>query len=200
MRDVVGLYVDPPEHAVVFCVDEKPRIQALERTAPLLPMQPGQTERRSFDYRRHGTTSLFAALDVKTGKVLGQLHRRHRSAEFLQFLRRIDAEVPEDQDVHLILDNYSTHKAPRIRRWLARHPRFHLHFTPTYAVSSMSGWTRSKQTASGSAPPAPWPATGRAQARPHVAGAPVERPQRPATAPRFRPGCHPPSAVPGIVS
>ena len=130
VRDVVGLYVDPPEHAVVFCVDEKPQIQALERTAPLLPMQPGQVERRSFDYRRHGTTSLFAALDVKTGKVPGQLHRRHRSAEFLQFLRRIDAEVPEDQDVHLILDNYSTHKAPRIRRWLARHPRFHLHFTP----------------------------------------------------------------------
>ena len=133
VRDIVGLYVDPPEHAVVFCVDEKPQIQALERTAPLLPMQPGQAERRSFDYRRHGTTSLFAALDVKTGKVLGQLHRRHRSAEFLQFLRRIDAEVPEDQDVHLILDNYSTHKAPRIRRWLARHPRFHLHFTPTYS-------------------------------------------------------------------
>lgn len=131
VRDVVGLYVDPPEHAVVFCVDEKPQIQALERTAPLLPMQPGQAGRRSFDYRRHGTTSLFAALDVKTGRVPGQLHRRHRSVEFLKFLRRIDAEVPEGRDVHLILDNYSTRRAPRIRRWLARHPRFHLHFTPT---------------------------------------------------------------------
>lgn len=133
VRDIVGLYVNPPEHAVVFCVDEKPQIQALERTAPLLPMQPGQPERRSFDYRRHGTTSLFAALDVKTGTVIGQLHRRHRSVEFEKFLKRIDDETPAGLDVHLILDNYSTHKSPRIRRWLARHPRFHLHFTPTYS-------------------------------------------------------------------
>ena len=132
VRDIVGLYINPPEHAVVFCVDEKPQIQALERTAPLLPMQPGQVERRSFDYRRHGTTSLFAALDVKTGKVPGQIHRRHRSVEFLKFLRRIDAEVPAGRKVHLILDNYSTHKSPRIRRWLTAHPRFKLHFTPTY--------------------------------------------------------------------
>ena len=133
VRDIVGLYVNPPEHAVVFCVDEKPQIQALERTAPLLPMQPGQPERRSFDYRRHGTTSLFAALDVKTGTVIGELYRRHRSIEFEKFLKRIDAETPAGLDVHLILDNYSTHKSPRIRRWLARHPRFHLHFTPTYS-------------------------------------------------------------------
>ncbi len=133
VRDVVGLYVAPPEHAVVFCVDEKPQIQALERTAPLLPMLPGQAERRSFDYRRHGTTRLFAALDVKTGTVIGQLHRRHRSVEFEKFLKRIDDETPAELDVHLILDNYSTHRSPRIRRWLARHPRFHLHFTPTYS-------------------------------------------------------------------
>jgi len=133
VRDIVGLYVNPPEHAVVFCVDEKPQIQALERTAPLLPMQPGQVERRTFDYRRHGTTSLFAALDVKTGTVIGELHRRHRSVEFEKFLKRIDAETPTGLDIHLILDNYSTHKSPRTRRWLARHPRFHLHFTPTYS-------------------------------------------------------------------
>ena len=133
VRDIVGLYVNPPEHAVVFCVDEKPQIQALERTAPRLPMQPGQAERRTFDYRRHGTTSLFAALDVKTGTVIGELHRRHRSVEFEKFLRRIDAETPAGLDIHLILDNYSTHKSPRTRRWLARHPRFHLHFTPTYS-------------------------------------------------------------------
>ncbi len=133
VRDIVGLYINPPEHAVVFCVDEKPQIQALERTAPLLPMQPGQPERRTFDYRRHGTTSLFAALDVKTGAVIGELHRRHRSIEFEKFLKRIDAETPAELNVHLILDNYSTHKTPRIRRWLARHPRFHLHFTPTYS-------------------------------------------------------------------
>ena len=133
VRDIVGLYVNPPEHAVVFCVDEKPQIQALERTAPLLPMQPGQVERRTFDYRRHGTTSLFAALDVKTGTVIGELHRRHRSVEFEKFLKRIDAETPAGLDIHLILDNYSTHKSPRTRRWLARHPRFHRHFTPTYS-------------------------------------------------------------------
>ena len=131
VRDIVGLYVNPPEHAVVFRVGEKPQIQALERTAPLLPMQAGQAERRSFDYRRHGTTSLFAALDVKTGTIIGEQYRRHRSIEFEKFLKRINAETPARLDVHLILDNYSTHKSPRIRRWLARHPRFHLHFTPT---------------------------------------------------------------------
>ena len=133
VRDIVGLYVNPPEHAVVLCVDEKPQIQALDRTAPLLPMQPGQPERRTYDYRRHGTTALFAALDVKTGNVIGALHRRHRAIEFEKFLKRIDTETPADLDIHLILDNYSTHKAPRIRRWLAGHPRFHLHFTPTYS-------------------------------------------------------------------
>ena len=133
VRDIVGLYVNSPEHAVVFCVDEKPQIQALEHTAPLLPMQPGQAERRTFDYRRHGTTSLFAALDVKTGTVIGELHRRHRSVEFEKFLKHIDAETPAELDIRLVLDNCSTHKSPRIRRWLARHPRFHLHFPPTYS-------------------------------------------------------------------
>jgi transposase len=132
VRDIVGLYMNPPTHAVVLCVDEKAQIQALDRTQPLLPMRPGQIERRTHDYRRHGTTSLFAALDVKTSEVLGQLHRRHRSIEFRKFLDAIDAAVPADLDVHLIMDNYGTHKTPPIRRWFAKRPRFHVHFTPTY--------------------------------------------------------------------
>jgi len=132
VRDIVGLYVHPPDHAVVLCVDEKSQIQALDRTAPLLPMRPGQAERRTHDYRRHGTTSLFAALDTKTGKVIGEMHRRHRSIEFRTFLDRIDASVPPELDVHLIMDNYGTHKTPRIRAWLAKRPRVHVHFTPTY--------------------------------------------------------------------
>lgn len=133
IRDIVGLYLHPPDKALVLCVDEKSQVQALDRTQPVLPMRPGQAERRTHDYRRHGTTSLFAALDVAAGKVIGQCHRRHRSVEFRKFLDRIDAEVPADLDVHLILDNYGTHKTPSIHRWLARHPRFHLHFTPTGA-------------------------------------------------------------------
>jgi transposase len=131
VKDIVGLYLDPPERAVVLCVDEKSQIQALNRYQPILPMMPGTPERRSHDYVRHGTTSLFAALDMATGKVIGSLHHRHRAAEFKKFLVRIDEEVPEDLDVHLILDNYATHKTPDIHRWLLRHPRFHLHFTPT---------------------------------------------------------------------
>lgn len=133
VRDVVGLYLNPPEKALVLAVDEKSQIQALDRSQPLLPMRPGQAERRTHDYVRHGTTSLFAALDVASGRVIGQLHRRHRSIEFAKFLDTIDANVPPQLDVHLILDNYGTHKTPRIRRWLLRHPRFHLHFTPTGA-------------------------------------------------------------------
>ena len=133
VRDIVGLYLNPPEHALVLCVDEKSQIQALDRTQPLLPMRPGQVERRTHDYLRHGTTTLFAALDVKTGEVIGQLHRRHRSQEFQRFLRRIDAAVPAELDVHLILDNYGTHKTPAVQRWVTRHPRFHVHFTPTYS-------------------------------------------------------------------
>jgi len=132
VRDIVGLYIDPPEHAVVLCVDEKSQIQALDRTAPLLPMRPGQAERRTHDYKRHGTTSLFAALDVKSGKVIGQTHRRHRSIEFRKFLDRIDASVPPDREVHIVMDNYGTHKTPRICAWFAKRPRFHVHFTPTY--------------------------------------------------------------------
>jgi transposase len=132
VRDIVGLYMNPPEHAVVLCVDEKAQIQALDRTQPLLPMRPGQIERRTHDYRRHGTTSLFAALDIKTSEVLGQLHRRHRSIEFRKFLDAIDHAVPAELDVHLIMDNYGTHKTPPIRRWFAKRPRFHVHFTPTY--------------------------------------------------------------------
>ena len=133
VRDIVGLYLHPPDKALVLCVDEKAQIQALDRTRPLLPMRPGQVERRTHDYRRHGTTSLFAALEVKTGRVIGQLHQRHRAVEFRQFLDTINASVPSHLDVHMILDNYGTHKTARIRRWLLKHPRFHLHFTPTSA-------------------------------------------------------------------
>src|SRR6058998_686840 len=132
VRDIVGLYMNPPEHAVVLCVDEKAQIQALDRAQPLLPMRPGQIERRTHDYVRHGTTSLFAALDVKTSQVIGQLHRRHRSIEFRKFLDTIDAAVPAGLAVHLILDNYGTHKTPLIQRWMAKRPRFYVHFTPTY--------------------------------------------------------------------
>jgi transposase len=131
VRDIVALYLDPPERAAVLCVDEKSQIQALNRYAPILPMMPGTPERRSHDYVRHGTTSLFAALNMATGRVIGSLHRRHRATEFKKFLIRIDEEVPDGLDVHLILDNYATHKTPDIQRWLLRHPRFHLHFTPT---------------------------------------------------------------------
>ena len=133
VRDIVGLYMSPPERALLLCVDEKSQIQALDRSAPLLPMRPGQVERRSHDYERHGTTSLFAALDVATGKVIGSLHRRHRAVEFRKFLDTIDAAVPHNLDVHLILDNYATHKTAVIQRWLAKRPRYHLHFTPTGA-------------------------------------------------------------------
>jgi transposase len=133
VRDIVGLYLNPPDRALVLCVDEKSQIQALDRTQPLLPMRPGQVERRTHDYVRHGTTSLFAALDAKSGKIIGQLQRRHRAIEFRKFLDTIDAAVPGELEVHLILDNYGTHKTPMIHRWLARRPRFHLHFTPTSA-------------------------------------------------------------------
>lgn len=131
--DIVGLYMSPPENAVVLCVDEKAQIQALERSQPVLPMEPGHAERRTHDYLRHGTTTLFAALDIVTGKGIGALHRRHRTTEFLRFLRTIDETVPPDLDVHLVLDNYVTHKTQRVKRWLARRPRFHVHFTPTYS-------------------------------------------------------------------
>jgi transposase len=132
VRDIVGLYMHPPDHAVVFCVDEKSQIQALDRTQPMLPMRPGQLERRTHDYKRHGTTSLFAALELKTSRVIGQLHRRHRSQEFRRFLDTIQANVPSDLDVHIVLDNYGTHKTDIIRKWFAKRPRFHVHFTPTY--------------------------------------------------------------------
>jgi len=133
VRDVVGLYLDPPEKALVLAVDEKSQIQALDRSAPVLPMMPGMPERRTHDYVRYGITTLFAALDVATGTVIGSIHRRHRAAEFKKFLTKLDREVPADLDVHLICDNYSTHKAPTVAAWLAAHPRFHMHFTPTYS-------------------------------------------------------------------
>jgi transposase len=131
VRDIVGLYLNPPTKAMVLCVDEKSQIQALDRTQPVLPLAPGLPERRTHDYVRHGTTTLFAALDLASGNVIGELHRRHRSKEFLAFLRTIDANVPAELDVHLVMDNYGTHKTPSVKGWLARHPRFQVHFTPT---------------------------------------------------------------------
>jgi transposase len=131
VRDVVGLYLDPPERAVVLCVDEKSQIQALDRTQPILPMRPGVPERATHDYKRHGTSTLYAALDLTTGKVIGQLHSRHRAIEFKKFLQTLDAQIPAELTVHLVLDNASTHKTPIIKRWLLAHPRFVLHFTPT---------------------------------------------------------------------
>lgn len=133
VRDIVGLYLDPPDRAVVLCVDEKSQIQALDRTQPLLPMRPGQAERRTHDYKRHGTLSLFAALDVQVGKVIGRCFRRHRAQEFRKFLDTIEANVPDGLDVHLVLDNAGTHKTKLIRNWLAKRPRWHVHFTPTSA-------------------------------------------------------------------
>lgn len=131
VRDVVGLYVSPPEHAIVLCVDEKSQIQALDRSQPLLPMRPGQAARRSHDYKRHGTTSLFAALDIATGQVIGKCFPRHRATEFRRFLDEIEANVPKDLDIHLVMDNYATHKTPLIRAWLAKRPRWQVHLTPT---------------------------------------------------------------------
>jgi transposase len=131
VRDVVGLYLDPPERAVVLCVDVKSQIQALDRTAPILPMRPGTPERATHDYKRSGTSSLYAALNITTGKVIGALHARHRAIEFKKFLQTLDREVPRNLEVHLVLDNASTHKTPAIQRWLVAHPRFVLHFTPT---------------------------------------------------------------------
>src|SRR5450755_3384454 len=133
VRDIVGLYLNPPENAVVLCVDEKSQIQALERTQPMLPMGLGYVEGVTHDYRRHGTTTLFAALDAAKGTVIAQCRRRHRHQEYLDFLREIDKNVPPELDVHVIVDNYATHKHPRVKRWLAARPRFHVHFTPTYA-------------------------------------------------------------------
>jgi transposase len=142
VRDIVGLYLNPPDRALVLAVDEKSQIQALDRSQPLLPMRPGQVERRTHDYIRHGTTTLFAALDIKSGRVIGEVHRRHRAKEFLRFLKTIDRDTPEDLELHLILDNYGTHKTPMIKRWLLTHPRFHLHFTPTGAswINLVESW------------------------------------------------------------
>ncbi len=131
VRDIVGLYLSPPDRALVLCVDEKTEMQALERTQPVLPMRPGQPERRASGYVRHGTSSLFAALDVAAGRVIGRCYRRHRAAEFRDFLDAVDAAVAPEAEVHLVLDNASIHKAPPVRDWLAGHSRYHLHFTPT---------------------------------------------------------------------
>ncbi|HEV2952624.1 MAG TPA: IS630 family transposase [Candidatus Dormibacteraeota bacterium] len=142
VRDIVGLYLNPPESALVLCVDEKAQIQALDRTQPILPMAPGLPERRTHDYRRHGITSLFAAFDIATGKVIGEMHREHRSVEFKSFLDRIDKEVPAELEIHLVMDNYGTHKTPLIKTWMLSHPRFHFHFTPTYSswINQVERW------------------------------------------------------------
>ena len=133
VRDIVGLYLAPPERALVLCVDEKSQIQALDRSQPLFPMCPGQAERRSHDYVRHGTLSLFAALDTASGEVIGQCFKRHRAKEFKAFLKRIEANVPNDLDIHIVMDNVATHKTPEIKAWFAKRPRWHVHFTPTSA-------------------------------------------------------------------
>lgn len=135
VRDIVGLYMSPPENAIVLCLDEKSQVQALDRTQPLLPLQPGRPERATHDYARYGTTSLFAAWNVATGEVIGRCHQRHRHQEFLKFLTQIDQAIPEEPgvEIHLVMDNYATHKTPRIQRWLAQRPRYHVHFTPTSA-------------------------------------------------------------------
>jgi putative transposase len=133
VRDIVGLYLNPPDHAVVLCVDEKSQIQALDRTAPLLPLGLGYVEGVTHDYVRHGTTTLFAALDIASGRVMTKCKKRHRHQEFLQFLRQIEASVPKKLDVHLVVDNYATHKHESVRRWLAARPHFHIHYTPTYS-------------------------------------------------------------------
>jgi putative transposase len=142
VRDIVGLYLNPPDHAVVLCVDEKSQIQALDRTQPLLPMGLGYVEGVTHDYIRHGTTTLFAALDVASGAVLAQCKPRHRHQEFLSFLRHIDTNVPENLDIHLIVDNYATHKHPKVKAWLAKRPRYHVHYTPTYAswINQVERW------------------------------------------------------------
>jgi len=138
VRDIVGLYLSPPDHALVLSVDEKSQVQALGRSRPLLPMRPGIAARQTHDYIRHGTTSLFAALDVATGKVIGQCHRRHRHQELLKFLQQLDTHVPPTGEIHIIMDNYGTHRAPKVARWFARHPRYHVHFTPTSSLNQVS--------------------------------------------------------------
>jgi putative transposase len=142
VQDIVGLYMSPPNRAIVLCVDEKSQIQALDREQPVLPLAPGVAERRTHTYIRHGTTSLFAALDIATGAVIGKCYKRHRSTEFLAFLKQIDTAMPKDRDVHLVMDNYATHKTPRIKAWLARHPHWHVHFTPTSAswINQVERW------------------------------------------------------------
>jgi transposase len=142
LYDVVGLYLNPPEAAVVLCVDEKSQVQALQRSQPAFPMMPGMPERRTHDYVRHGTTTLFAAMNVADGTVITSLHRRHRAVEFKKFLTKIDTQVPGHLDIHLVCDNYGTHKAPTVQTWVANHPRFHIHYTPTYSswINQVERW------------------------------------------------------------
>ena len=155
VRDIVGLYLNPPDHALVLCLDEKSQVQALDRTRPLLPMRPGIPARQTHDYIRHGTTSLFAALNVATGKVIGRCHRRHRHQELLKFLTEVDATLPPEGDVHVIMDNYGTHKVPKVARWFVRHPRYHVHFprpVPAGSIRWSGSSPRSPPNAFGAGP------------------------------------------------
>jgi transposase len=175
VRDIVGLYLNPPDAAMVLCVDEKSQIQALDRTSPVLPLLPGVAERRTHDYRRHGTTNLYAALDVASGKVITDLTPRHRGAEFQRFLNLINRQVPDELDVHVVVDNSSTHKTPSIHRWLVRHPRFHMHFTPTYSSWLNLVWALVRRADQQMAAPRDTPLDQRARARhPHL-GRELER-------------------------
>lgn len=142
VQDIVGLYLSPPNRAIVLCVDEKSQIQALDREQPVLPMMPGIPERRTHNYVRHGTTSLFAALDIASGFVIGKCYKRHRATEFLNFLKEIDHRLPEEQEVHLVMDNYATHKTPKVKAWLARRSHWHIHFTPTSSswINQVERW------------------------------------------------------------
>lgn len=170
---MVGLYLDPPEKALVLAVDEKSQIQALDRSAPVLPMMPGMPERRTHDYVRNGITTLFAALDVANGQIIGSIHRRHRAAEFKKFLAKIDKQVPADLDIHLICDNYTTHKHPTVVKWLDTHPRFHMHFTPTYSswLNQVERWfglltDKKLRAAVCTRACAPWKTTSATESRP----------------------------------
>ena len=191
VRDIVGLYLNPPDHAVVLCVDEKTQVQALNRTQPMLPMGLGYVEGVTHDYVRHGTTTLFAALDLATGQVIAQCKKRHRHQEFLAFLNHIDTNVPEPFNVHIIADNYATHKHPKVRAWLAKRPRYHIHFTPTYA-----SWLNQVEHA-GSASSPKWPsAAAPSPPSPNSSAKSNSSSKTTTTAPS--PSCGPPPLIPSL--
>ena len=178
LEDIVGLYLNPPEHALVLCVDEKSQIQALDRTQPGLPLKKGRGQTMTHDYKRNGTTTLFAALNTADGEVIGQCQQRHRHQEWLKFLRLIDQTMPPDKQIHLICDNYATHKHPKVQRWLARHPRFHMHFTPTSRPGS-TWWSASSATSPRTAPARNLPRSRRTHHRHRRLHRPPQRKPKP---------------------